>query len=717
MSRAPILVLLLSVPCLADTPKKPVTDTYHGVTVTDDYRWLENTADPAVKAWIEAQNKAARVALDKVPFRNQLRDRLHELISAPSTEYSGLKAAGGQVFALKSAPPHEQPFLVVLPSVREPEKAHTVVDPGDIDKKGKTAIDFYVPSPDGKLVAVSLSENGSEAGTLHLFDVASGKKLDEVIPRVIFPTGGGDVAWNGDGTGFYYTRYPAPGERPDSDLQFFQQVYFHKIGTPVKDDTYSIGKEFPRIAETQLQSSADGDWLLVTIQNGDGGEFEHYLKDRDGNWKQLTKFADRFGLAAFGQGSDKAVYFHARKDAPRGQIVRVPLDNLDMSKAQVVVPQGEAAIDGLRFNYTFHTTFVPTAGGLYVLDSEGGPSRLRFLPHGGKEEVVPLPPVSAVKDVAPLGGDDVLIEIESYTLPPAWFSYSHKTRKLEPTPLARQSPVSFDDIEVVREFATSKDGTKVPLSILYRKGTQRNGTNPTLLTGYGGFGLSQTPRFALGRRVWLEQGGVIAVANLRGGGEYGEEWRAQGNKTHKQNVFDDFAACAQLLIDHQYTCPAKLAIEGGSNGGLLMGAALTQHPELFRAVVSHVGLYDMLRFENHPNGLFNVTEYGTVKDPEQFRALYAYSPYHHVQDGTKYPAVFLLTGLNDGRVDPAHTLKMAARLQAATASKHPILVLTDAGSGHGIGDAVSTRVDKAADVYAFLFDQLGMTYTPVKKTP
>jgi prolyl oligopeptidase len=220
-------------------------------------------------------------------------------------------------------------------------------------------------------------------------------------------------------------------------------------------------------------------------------------------------------------------------------------------------------------------------------------------------------------------------------------------------------------------------------------------------------------------RVWLEQGGVYAVANLRGGSEYGEDWRAAGNKTHKQNVFDDFAACAKLLIERQYTSSTKLAIEGRSNGGLLMGAVLTQHPELFRAVVSHVGLYDMLRFENHPNGLFNVTEYGTVKDTEQFRALYAYSPYHHVKDGVAYPAVFLLAGLNDGRVDPAHTMKMAARLQAATSSKHPILLLMDAGSGHGIGDAVSTRIEKQADVYAFLFDQLGMTYhsAPPLKEP
>jgi len=715
MSRAAAILcaLFLAKLSLADAPKKPVTNTYHGVAVTDDYRWMENHSDPAVKAWIDEQNKSARAAIDKVPMLGQLRNRLRALITAPFTEYSALKAAGGQIFALKSEPPNEQPMLVVMPSAREPGGSRVVVDPNKIDKNGKTAIDFYAPSPDGKLVAVSLSENGTEAGTLHLYDVANGKKLDDVIPRVIFPTGGGDIAWTADSAGFYYTRYPAPGERPEKDLQFFQQVYFHKVGTPAKDDTYVIGKDFPRIAETQLHASSEADWLLVTIQYGDGGEFAHFLKDPAGKWTQLTKFADRYGVAALGQGSDQAVFLLARKDAPRGKIVRVPFNDLDLSQAETIVPQGEAAIDALRFNATFGATFVPTTSGLFVLDSDGGPSRLRFIPRGGKEEVVPLPPISAVKDIVPLSGDDALIECESFTLPPAWFTYSRKSGKLEPTPLARGTPVSFDDIEVVREFATSKDGTKVPLLIMYRKGTQQNGKNPTLLTGYGGFGLSQTPRFMLGRRVWLEQGGVFALANLRGGSEYGEDWRAAGNLTHKQNVFDDFAACAQHLIDRQYTSAAKLAIEGRSNGGLLMGAALTQHPELFRSVVSHVGLYDMLRLENHPNGLFNITEYGTVKDPEQFRAMYAYSPYHHIKDGTAYPAVFLLAGMNDGRVDVAHTLKMGARLQVATSSKRPILVLIDAGSGHGLDDSVSQRVNKAADVYAFLFDQLGMSYTPV----
>jgi prolyl oligopeptidase len=278
------------------------------------------------------------------------------------------------------------------------------------------------------------------------------------------------------------------------------------------------------------------------------------------------------------------------------------------------------------------------------------------------------------------------------------------------TKLAETSPADFSDAEVVREFATSKDGTKVPLNIIRRKGTKLDGKNPTRLYGYGGYGISLSPIFGVGRRIWLDQGGVYVVANLRGGGEFGEEWHKAGNLTRKQNVFDDFAACAQYLVKAGYTHPDKLAVEGASNGGLLMGAFLTQHPELARVVVSHVGIYDALRTELEPNGEFNITEFGTVKDADQFAALYAYSPYHHVVDGTRYPAVLLLTGDHDGRVNPFHSRKMIARLQAANHSKHPILLRTTSAAGHGMGTAFDEGIAEGADVYAFLFDQLGLKY-------
>jgi prolyl oligopeptidase len=327
---------------------------------------------------------------------------------------------------------------------------------------------------------------------------------------------------------------------------------------------------------------------------------------------------------------------------------------------------------------------------------------------------VPIPAISSVSEMTAFSGDEILFHSQSYVQPAAWYDFEPSRKTVTRTALFQKSPADFSDSEVVRELATSKDGTKVPMSILRRKGTRLDGQNPALLTGYGGFGINQSPAFRPDIRIWLDQGGVYAVANLRGGREYGEEWHRAGNLTHKQNVFDDFAACAQHLVDRGYTSRSKLAVEGGSNGGLLMGALLTQHPDLCRAVVSHVGLYDMVRFENHPNGVFIATEYGTVKDQEQFRALFAYSPYHHVKEGTAYPAVMLLTGENDGRVDPAHSRKMTARLQAAASSDRPILLRTNFSGGHGAGSALSDRIAERADIYTFLFHELGVTYRPVQ---
>jgi len=367
-----------------------------------------------------------------------------------------------------------------------------------------------------------------------------------------------------------------------------------------------------------------------------------------------------------------------------------------------------------------------------VIDIMGGPSRVRVFARKASERgagggggappaldqvgEVPLPPISAIGQVVSIGAGDVLFYSSTYVAPPAWYHFDATTGKATRTALFETSPVNYDDAEVVRDFATSKDGTRVPVNIIRRKGTKLDGTNPTLLYGYGGYGISQKP-FFLGSfaRLWLDQGGVYVDANLRGGAEYGEEWHKAGNLTHKQNVFDDFIACAQYLIDKKYTSPAHLSILGGSNGGLLMGAAFTQRPDLFRAVVSEVGIYDMLRVELDPNGAFNVTEFGTVKDPDQFKALDAYSPYHHVKDGTAYPAIYMPTGENDHRVNPMQSRKMIARLQAASKSGHPILLRTSSAAGHGsIGAALDEQLDQDADLFSFLFDQLGIKYAPGK---
>ncbi|MEO6872688.1 MAG: prolyl oligopeptidase family serine peptidase [Chthoniobacterales bacterium] len=685
------------------TEKKAVFNEYHGVKVEDDYQWLEKSDDPAVKAWSAAQNKRARAYLDKLPDRKLIEQRLTKLYDAASPTYSSMVARPGRLFALKFQPPKQQPMLVTLASADDLKSEKVVLDPNQIDAKGTTEIDWFVPSLDGKKVAISISKGGSEDGDLHFYDVDSAKPLADTISHVQFPTAGGSAAWNADGTGIFYTRFPRKGERPDADLDFYQQVYFHKLGTPESEDTYSLGKDFPRIAEIVLESSHDGRWTLAVVENGDGGDYAHFLRHSDGNWKQLTKFSDGVKQAALGR--DDALYLVSHADAPRGKILRMPLDHPDLAAAKVIVPASEAVVQQIK----------PATNTLYVGDLLGGPSQIRRFDLDGKnEKTIAIPSISAVQEMVTLDDGSLLFKDVSYIAPNVWYHYGAESGAPVATALRETTPASFDDIEVVREFATSKDGTKIPLNIMRRKGTKLDGNNPTLLYGYGGYGISMTPSFDFTRRLWFDRGGIYVVANIRGGGEYGEEWHKAGNLTKKQNVFDDFVAAEHYLIDKKYTRPAKLAIMGGSNGGLLMGAVLTQHPELAHAVVSAVGIYDMLRVELAPNGAFNVTEFGTVKNPAQFKALYAYSPYHNVHDGTKYPAILFLTGANDGRVAPWNSRKMTARLQAANAGDTPILLRTSSSSGHGHGTALSERIKQQADILAFLFDQLGMTQQTAK---
>ncbi len=674
--------------------KRPVNDVYHGITVVDNYRWLENYDSPAVRRWSDAQSAYTRRFLDSIPCAEAVRGRVGKLLESPGPDWSRLAVEGGVLFAMKSQPPREQPLLITLQSPEDPSSEKVVLDPNAMDTSGATTVDFYAPSPDGRLVAVSLSHGGSEAGDLYLVDVRTGQPLPGVIPGVNRATASGSVAWNKDGTGFYYTRYPRKGERPANDLDFYQQIYFHRLGTPPSSDAYAAGKDFPRIAETRLERSVDGGEILAHVANGDGGDFEHFVKLGAGSWKQVSTFRDR--IIDVQVGPDGALYLLSRKDAPNGRILRLAR-GARLQAATVVVSESSVSIEGFKV----------TRDVLLVHDMNGGPSRMRvFTLNGEPRGVVPLPPMSSVAEGPVDHSSGILLRVATYLAPPAWYRYTVQGN-LEKTGLAATSPADFSSMEVVREFATSKDGTRIPLNVIRPRGTRLDHSNPVLLTGYGGFGLSQAPGFDPLRIVWLEQGGVYAIANLRGGGEYGEAWHLGGNLTHKQNVFDDFAACAEHMIDTGYTDRQKLAIQGGSNGGLLMMAVTVQHPDLFRAVVSSVGLYDMLRFEQYPNGVFNTTEYGSVRDPDQFRALYAYSPYHHVADGTRYPAVLFFSGTNDSRVNPADSRKMTARLQAATASNLPVL-LRVTSTGHGIGSPRSERIDRVADEYAFLFDQLGV---------
>ncbi len=678
----------------------PVVDEYFGIKVTDDYRWLENAADPQVRLWTMAQNQFARAHLDALAMRPQVKARIAALLGHASIDRFSLRARGKLIFALKDEPPKQHPFLVTMTSPDDPSSERVVFDPNVFDSKGRTAIDFYVPSRDGKLVAVSLSEAGSEAGSVHVFDVATGKDRGDVVPRVNGGTAGGSVAWSADGRGFFYTRYPRDGERAPVDMEFYQQLYFHELGKPTKDDRYELGKELPRIAEIALRPSDDGRYLVASVANGDGGEVAHYVRSPAGKWTTLARFEDK--VVHVEHGRDDSLYMLSLAGAPRGKVLRVSTHAPSLEKAEIVVEESEVVVHD----------FEATATKLYVTDIVGGPSQLRILPlrrdPKAKAIVVPTLPVSTVGQLLRLGGDELLFRTESFTEPPAWYRVKADGAPPKKSALFMTSEGDFSDSEVLRETCTSKDGTKVPMTIVRRKGTPADGSAPALLNGYGGYNLIEEPRFVPAMRAWLEQGGVFALANIRGGGEMGEPWHEQGKLTKKQNVFDDFFACATTLVERGHTKRERLAIIGGSNGGLLMGAELTQHPDAFRAVVSFVGIYDMLRVELAPNGAFNVTEFGSVKDRAQFDALFAYSPLHHVKDATPYPAMLMLTGANDPRVDPYHSRKMTARLQAATTSGRPVLLRTSDDSGHGIGTSLAQRIEEQTDVYSFLFHELGV---------
>jgi prolyl oligopeptidase len=711
----PLLPFLLSLPTLAGqatipplpaTPKHSVVDEYHGVTITDDYRWLDDGKSPEVIAWTEAENRHSRALLDALPMHAAIGRFLKQLDERSSASFYDLTWCGGTVFAMNWQPQKQQPMLVTLGSPDDLASKHVVVDTTELDPTNSTAIQFYVPSQDCSKAAVSLAQGGTESGTVRVYDVRTGQALTDLVPRVT-AIGGGSLAWDTDGRGFYYTRYPHEGERPPADMNFYVQLYFHKLGTPTSEDRYVLGKDFPRIAEITLSASRDGRHLLATVENGDGGEYEHFLRGTEGQWTPITQFSDGIKSAAFG---DDALYLLSRDHAPRGKLLRVELAAPVVKNAKTIVPESQAVIQDFRFSLAGgEPGFVPTRTRLYVTELLGGPSEIRIFDHEGHDlGTVPSEAVSTITQVLALEGDEILFGNVSYVDPMTWFRYVPASKKVSITAMRESSPVNFDDVEVVREFAQSADGTKVPVNIFRRKGTALDGQNPAILTGYGGFGISLTPDFDPGIRPWLDAGGVLAIANLRGGGEFGEAWHQMGMLTHKQNVFDDFIASAEHLIKAGYTNVSKLGIEGGSNGGLLMGAVLTQRPDLFRAVVSVAGLYDMLRSETTENGQYNTTEYGSVKDPDQFKALYQYSPYHHVREGVGHPSILFLVGENDPRVDPWHTRKFAAALQA-TGSKNPVLVVSFSNAGHGgIGSAEDQRIAMRTYEMEFLYDQLGV---------
>ena len=684
-----------------DTSREETVNTYHEVPVNDPYQWLEDWSSEDVKAWSARQNAVAREFLDKLPNRDQISRRVEQAMSGDTVSYYAAQRVGDKAWFMKYAPPKQQAFLIEIDADGNQGSERVVFDPEKADESGSTSVEWYRISPDGRLVAIALTVAGAEIADLHIFDNETGKRVDEIVPRVNGPTAGGDMSWDADGSGFYYTRYPRDGEKSPEDQNFYQHLWHRELGTPLAEDKYEIGRLFDRIAEIRVfQHEASGK-VLASMQFGDSGRFQHYLREVNGNWHQLSTYDDKLVQAGF--IDENSLLVLSRHSAPRGKFMRMDISKLPATSMTLTVPEQEHSFAS---DFYGNPTFIIHQQKIYAKTLSGGPHELAVFDLVGRPQAAPRMEVSGVGQIVPWD-DGVMVRHYSYLSPNSWllFDGSHTSKY----PLSSTSAVNFDGYKVQRAFATSRDGTRVPLNIILGKGTKLDGSHPLLLTGYGGYGVSLSPGFRPTLKVWLEQGGIFAEANLRGGGEYGEEWHQQGMLANKQNVFDDFHAAMSYLVEAGYTQTGKLAIEGGSNGGLLMGAMITQHPNAFHSTVSHVGIYDSLRSELSPNGAFNIPEFGTVEDVELFRALYAYSPYHHVNKAA-YPSILFMTGENDGRVDPMHSRKMTAALQYANTSNNPVLLRTSGNTGHGSGTPLSEGINQQVDRLVFLFESLGMVY-------
>ncbi len=680
---------------------RTTTQDYFGMTISDDFGWLENAADPVSRSWILAESAYSRRALEAMPARAALRQRLQALIGSTQNAYSGIVERGGTLFALKTAPPLQRPVLVVLRSLDELAGERIVFDPNEQASDGSLAIDFIRPSPDGRRVAIALSNGSADGDTVRIVDLSTGgQALPDTLTRVTSAAAGGDLAWSAGGMGLFVTQYPAPGSRPAAEALTTVQVVFHKLGTPAAQDRVELGAGLPRLARVRLESTREGRSVLALVENGRGGDVSLYLKSADANgegaWRRLASEQDGVRDAQF--GDDDALWLRSIAHAPRGKVLRLPLSetkNVNWDKVATIAAPLEGAVQ----------RFAVANGTLYLAEGQTGPSRLRLVDVKTKRgSVVTLPASSGIAALVRIGRNDVVAQVTSYVEPPLWTRVGGG--KVRRTSLVMTSDANFNDSDVVREFATSRDGTPVPVDILRRKGMRLDGHNPVLLTLGGSTGSGTTPDFDATRRVWLDRGGVVAVATLRGGADSGEAWRVDGLRLKKQNAVDDLMACADMLVKRGYTQPTLLAVRARGDGALAAIAAMTQRPDLLRAVVAANGRYDLLRLERDAAGEYDATELGSVKDRAQFDALAVLSPLRAVRDGGKYPAVMLLAGERDGRVNPAQSRKMAARLQQANPNGRPTLLRTDAWSGQPAQAALADAVEQTADELGFLLHEV-----------
>lgn len=677
-----------TVPRAPSTRVEFAIDTYHGHSIPDPYRWLENSESAETEAWVGEQNAYTRSLLDGFPEREQIQRRLAELLSIGVLTAPRLR--NGRYFYMKRKGQQNQPVLYLQDSRTGVERV--LLDPNAASEEGTIAIDWWYPSWDGRLLTYGYSANGDEWSTLFVLDVDTGEHLPDSIERTRYAS----LAWLPDGTGFYYTRYPMPGEAPEGEESYHQRLFFHTLGAdPASDDEIGVPNLQPESILT-VSVSPDGRYLVVTVFEG-WERSDLYLRDLQAPESPFVPIAVGYD-ALFSAGvADSNLYLHTNLDAPRYRVFQVDVSHPERESWQEIIPETEHVLEAI-------TLAGGRLVGRYLVNAT---SQLKiFEPDGSLLCDVDLPTLGTVTAVT---GDwdelEAFYAFESFTVPPTVYRLP-LTGGESTVWAAVEAPLRSEDYTVDQEWYTSNDGTRVSMFLVRRQGLDRTRPHPTVLTGYGGFNVSRTPLFSRSVYLWLEHGGQFALPNLRGGSEYGEEWHRAGMLENKQNVFDDFIAAAEHLIHQGYTDSSQLAIFGGSNGGLLVGAALTQRPELFRAVVCMVPLLDMLRYHRFLLGRLWIPEYGSADDPAQFPFLHAYSPYHHVVEGAPYPAVLLMTAESDTRVDPLHARKMAARLQAANTSGHPILLRVETRAGHGAGKPLVKLIEEQTDFWTFIFWQV-----------
>ena len=668
-------------------------DDYHGVRVADPYRWMEETTSADTQSWIEQQNKITNAYFATIPEREKIKARLTELwnyerYGAPS------KIADGFYIYTRNDGLQNQSVWYRAKSVDDP--GTVFFDPNKLSTDGTVALSGSSFTDDGKLWAYGIAKSGSDRTEWKIMNTETGEYLTDTLR----PNRQGGVSWLNDNSGFFYNRFPDAREGAElKGASRFPKIYFHKLGTPQSED--QLIYERPDDGELFLGGfvTEDGNWLVVNVVKGTQRMNEVHFKDLSKPDSPLVPLInDRANSWSFVGNDGPVFYFRTDKDAERGKLVSVNVLSRDRGWKDIV-PQADETLGSIQM---INDQFVAN----YLKDAY---TQIKIYDKDGKHvRDVELPGIGSAGGFGGRQKDtETFYTYSSYNAPPTIYRYDMKTGK---STIFRQAKVKFNpnEFEVKQVFFNSKDGTKVPMFVIHKKGIKLDGSNPTLLYGYGGFNVSQTPGFSVARLPWLEMGGVYAVANIRGGAEYGKSWWANGARLKKQNTFDDFIAAGEWLIANNYTSNKKLAIQGGSNGGLLVGAVLNQRPDLFGAALPAVGVMDMVRFTEFTVGAAWKSDYGDPKDPADFKVLYAYSPLHNIKPGTKYPATLVTTADTDDRVFPAHSFKYAAALQAAQAGDAPILIRIETKAGHGAGKPTAKIIEEHADIYGFLVKNLGV---------